>query len=330
MITGLDHAERYWEAVSAGDETAAQAAADAAVSDGLSLTDVLTDLVLAAQTRVGRCWASNEWTVAREHAATAVSEAVVLRLGARLGGATDDLPILVTCAEREWHALPALALTQALRSWGHDAEHLGANVSPELVVGRILDRGPRAVLVSASLSSSLMHVRRLVEAVRGTGTPVVVGGRAFDTGGIRARRLGATAYAADLTQARDVVATLPHHVAPAPPLRHPGAAEAQSLHAAAAEVTRSLLSGPGSGLDATAASPDDWRVVFATYVPHVVGCVVGGLLTEDASVLADARSWLTDVLVLRGGSADAVDTLWAGLADQLRDHPEALRLLAQA
>ena len=42
----------------------------------------------------------------------------------------------------------------------------------------------------------------------------------------------------------------------------------------------------GAGMDAGAHAPDDWRVVLATYVPHVVGCVVGGLLTEDPTAIS--------------------------------------------
>ena len=40
------------------------------------------------------------------------------------------------------------------------------------LISRIVDLGPRAVLLSASLTSSLPRVRRHVEAIRGTSTPV--------------------------------------------------------------------------------------------------------------------------------------------------------------
>jgi MerR family transcriptional regulator, light-induced transcriptional regulator len=332
MTTASVHEDAYWQAVSAGDEDRAHAVVDDARDGGTPVVDIFTRLVLRTQERVGEQWAANAWTVAHEHAATAVSEAVVLRLADTIEEPSDGRPLLVACAEREWHALPALVVTHALRSWGYPAVHVGANASTEGLVGRILDTGPRGVLVSASLSSSLPHVRRLVEAVRGTGTPVIVGGRAFDPAGVRAERIGATAYAAHLGQARDLVEALPSHVSPAPPLRHPGAAEALVIQASADEIGRDLLSrsGSGAGMDAGAHAPDDWRVVLATYVPHVVGCVVGGLLTEDPTVPGDARQWLVDVLTLRGGDPSAVEDLWAGLVRRLHDFPEALALLERA
>jgi methanogenic corrinoid protein MtbC1 len=327
--------DTYWEAVSAGDERTCHVLVDDLLARGASVVDIFSGLVIPIQRRVGERWASNDWTVAHEHAATAISEAVVLRLGAGIPEpSTDERPLLVTCVEREWHALPALVVTHTLRSWGRPAHYLGANVSPETVVGRIIDLGPRAVLVSASLSSSLPRVRRLVEAVCGTGTPVILGGQAFDTGGVRAARLGGTAYTSDVEGLPRLLADLPGHVPPAAPLRHPGTAEALAILAAADEITRDVIRGSevdlGSAGIPAALPPDDWRVVLATYVPHVIGCVVGGLLTEDPSVPAEARSWLTAVLSLRGGDADTVDLLWKALAQRLREYPEAVRLLAHS
>ena len=327
--------ETYWEAVSTGDERACHALVDDLLSRGASVVDIFSGLVIPIQQQVGDRWANNDWTVAHEHAATAISEAVVIRLGAGIPEpSTDERPLLVTCVEREWHALPALVLTHTLRSWGRPVHYLGANVSPETVVGRIIDLGPRAVLVSASLSSSLPRVRRLIEAVCGTGTPAILGGQAFDPGGVRAARLGGTAYAPDREQLSLVLADLPGHVPPAAPLRHPGVGEALSILAAADEIGRDVIRGSeidlGRAGTPAAMPPDDWRVVLATYVPHVIGCVVGGLLTEDPTVPGEARSWLMTVLSLRGGDADAVDHLWRSLAQRLREYPEAVRLLEHA
>lgn len=336
-VSGIDagDVEAYWSAVDAGDERAAHAVVADVRRRGASPTDVFRALVIPAQERVGERWAANDWTVAHEHAATAISEAVVLRVAAEIPpprGA--GRPLLVACVEREWHALPALVVAHTLRADGHDVEYLGANVSPETVVGRIIDAGPRAVLVSASLSSSLPRVRRLIEAVTGTGTPVVVGGHAFDASGVRAARLGASAYAGDVAGLDRLLSALPGHVPPAAPLRHPGAVEALAILAEIDEIGRDVVRGSEADLGEAgvpdAMAPDDWRVVLSTYVPHVVGCVAGGLLAEDPSVPGEARTWLADVLALRGGDPRAVDALWQALAARLREYPEAVRLLGRA
>jgi MerR family transcriptional regulator, light-induced transcriptional regulator len=324
-----DNQDAYWAAVQARDVGAAYDVAAGCLARGARLGEVLEALVSQAQDRVGRLWAADALSVAEEHAATAVSEQVVARL-ARLVPQPDGALVLVACAEREWHSLPALVVTHTLRDLGLRAEFVGPSASPDHVVARILDTGPRAVLLSASVASSLPRVRRQVEAVRSTGTPVVVGGRGFGGDPQRALALGATAYAA---RADDVVAildTLPHHVGPVAPLRGAPAHEAQAITSSRDDVVRAVLASPAvaRSLAGQDGSPDHWSTVLSTFVPHVVDCVVGGLLVDDPLLVAAERSWLRDVVTRRGGAAASVDVVWDALADRLRDFPEAVRLLS--
>ena len=322
--------DAYWSAVAGVDDRAAYAVAAAARGRGVPLEEVLAGLVVAAQQRVGDLWCRDEWTVAQEHAATAVGEEVVRRLGEQVPDAAAGPLVTVACVEREWHALPALVVALVLRDRGFRVGYLGASASRDHLVSAILDTGPRVVLLSASLTSSLPRVRRQVEAVRGTGTPVVVGGRAFDPEGLRAQRLGATAYAATPAAAVPLLPTLPLLVPPAPPLRHAGALEARSIEAECDAVSHDVLRAAraGLGIDETPAGPpDDWRVVLATFVPHVVDCLAGALLAQDPRVLGDARTWWTEVLAARCAPPATVPTLVEALAHRLHDHPEAVRLL---
>ncbi|WP_372727133.1 B12-binding domain-containing protein [Nocardioides sp.] len=323
----------YWSAIVASDDHRAADVALAAVGRGVSVEAALMGLVVASQVRVGELWEANEWSVPREHASSAVNEHVVRRLCQDVIGDPAGPLLLVACAEREWHALPALVITQLLALHGARAEYLGPNTSRDHIVAGILDRGPRAVLLSASMSSSLPRVRRQIEAVRGTGTPVIVGGAAFDRAGQRARWLGATGCATTASEALELVERLPRHVPPAPTLRHPGAAEARDVQIAAETLTRSVTRVVDSALGLTdggeaAGSPDDWRVVLATSIPMVVDCVAGGLLTDDASILTESRDWLRSVMDSRDAPAETTSLVWTALARQLRDHPEATRLIA--
>ena len=160
---------------------------------------------------------------------------------------------------------------------------------------------------------------------------MILGGQAFDPGGVArraARRHGVRPrHGADSRRSwRTCPATCRR--------RHrcgtPASGEALSILAAADEISRDVIRGSevdlGSAGTPAAMPPDDWRVVLSTYVPHVIGCVVGGLLTEDPTVPGEARTWLTTVLTLRGGDANTVEHLWRALAHRLREYPEAVRL----
>jgi methanogenic corrinoid protein MtbC1 len=318
--------------VSEADDRGALAGALAVRDRGVRVDEVLRGLVVPAQLRVGELWAGNEWTVAREHAATAIGEAVVRRLAEDLPQPATGPLLTVACVEREWHALPALVVATTLRAHGFRVDYLGASASRDHLVSRILDSGPAVVLLSASLTSSLPRARRHIEAVRGTGTPVLVGGHAFDRAGDRARRLGATAYAPSPEVALAQLDTLPQHVSDAPPLRHRGATEARTIAAEHESVVRDVMTETDrvlglSGGGEAALAPDDWRVVLATFVPHVVESLEGALLTEDRAVMDETRAWLDVVLERRAADPRAVAALVDALADRLADLPETQLML---
>lgn len=318
MISAEDR-DGYWRAVEQNSSAEAYHVALAALGGGASFPSVLDDLVADAQRRVGQLWLDDTWTVAREHAATAVGEHVVERLRATLPPAHHTRPLLVVCAEREWHALPALLLTAHLEHLGHSIVNLGADVSTVALQIAIDDHVPRAVLVSASLASSLIFVRRHVETVRAAGVPVVVGGTAFDTAGLRAERIGATAYASSPAALSAALTALPGSVTAAPDLRSAAAREAYAvatdMEALIARVQTRLTTRFG-----------EQAHVISDQVPHLIGALAAALLSGDDTLVAEARAWLIDVARARGADA-VIASMWEELGTQLTEYPRASALL---
>jgi methanogenic corrinoid protein MtbC1 len=326
--------EEYLSALQRGDRSGALQQARALRADGHELLELILRLIAPAQLRVGELWVSDRWSVAQEHAATAISEAVLTTLAVDREGQAplpEDAPtVVVSCVEQEWHALPALMVTEQLRASGFAVSYLGANSSSQGLVRHIHDTGPSAVLLSCALSSFLTLTRREIEAVRETGTPVVVGGSAFDAGGHRARVLGATGFATGATDVVEALTGLPTAVPPAPPLTHDGADEAFVVFAdresLSDDVSRKVLR-------SLAAAPDDghlengWRRVLEDQLPHLVGSVAGALVCDDPRVVSDALAWADLVLGHRNAPAGTGTALRDALADALHDLPAATRLL---
>ncbi|NYG53732.1 cobalamin-dependent protein [Nocardioides perillae] len=329
-------ADDYWRAVVANDVDAALAVVDHAAEhdpDG-----ALERLVAGTQVRVGELWERDEFTVAQEHAATAVSELVVRHHLERSQAARPRVdrapaPVVVACAEREWHALPGLLIAASLSRRGLDVVSLGADVSAQRLHGALLDAPVTAVLVSASLSSSLPRVRAHVETARLVGTPVVVGGSAFDRAGRRAAVLGATAQAGDAATAADLVPSLPRRVSPAPPLTHPGVDEAVLLEADQARLVDSVQdrllqrAAERTAAGPDAATEDRWSRVLGDQLPHLLGSVAAALLVEEPEVLGEVRRWLSTVLAGRSAPPTTVDDVWSVLREVLHDFPHATALL---
>jgi hypothetical protein len=234
--------------------------------------------------------------------------------------------LLVTCADRESHSLAPQVVAVSLRSWGWPTELLSPGTRRDLLLRRLQATEPAAVLVSASLSSALPRAARQFADVTATGTPVIAGGAAFDEDGVRASRLGASAYAVSPEEARAVLRRLPDVVVPPPVPLDP---EAVRLAALTDTIAREVLAATERRLAAgsDALPPDHWRVVLATFTPHLVASVAGGVMTGDPSVPADANSWLDEVLRRRGAPDDVTDVLWSELRSRLHAFPRALALL---
>ena len=162
----LDTLKGYEDAVASGDNAAATAVVDEMLTAGAQPVTVLTDVIAAAQRAVGARWQRGEWTVAQEHAATAMAvdaTKTVMRYVRRTPLTRGR--IIVACAEREWHALPAMIIDCALRSHGWDTTLLGSSTSALRLNQFLQDLGPEAVAVSCSMLGALSTTRRFIEQV---------------------------------------------------------------------------------------------------------------------------------------------------------------------
>lgn len=178
-MTGTDLPDamsRFDHAVSIVDTEGAVVQVELLLENGVEPVTVLADVIVAAQRKVGRRWQCAEWTVAQEHAATAVATAATEAVGRYV---------------RRVQARPVPARPRPRRDRG---ELLGARRPPD---HQALHRDQR-------------HSR----------IPVLVGGSAFGCDPLRARALGATAWAPDVRGAVTALEGLPtvHAVAPLPAL----------------------------------------------------------------------------------------------------------------
>ncbi len=106
---------------------------------------------------------------------------------------------------------------------------MGAATSPARLNQYLHDYGPEAVAVSCSVLGSLPATRRFIEASTAGGVPIAVGGPALGPDDVRAKALGATAWARDAKGAVSAVADLPAVVSPATPLPAAAVAEQAEL-----------------------------------------------------------------------------------------------------
>jgi len=215
----------------------------------------------------------------------------------------------------------------ALRSRGWDTTVLGAATSPLRLSQHLADQGPDAVAISCSVLGALPTTRRFIEAATAAGVPTLVGGPAFGYDDVRARALGATAWAPDARTAVVVMESLPAVVSVLP--ERPAAVTTEQAlidlhHRRIVESLRrrwSLTREPNSS-----AAFDDLATDILKQALHAVSAA---LLTGDSRPVSDTAWWITDVLAARDIRSGAVAELSTLLSTELQEFPLARELLAQ-
>ncbi len=172
------------------------------VDAGLSAHDVVTRILAPAQREVGRLWEIGEWSIAQEHIATGITDDVLHAVSQRHVQATLSRGhIIVACMEGEYHAMPARMLVEVLRGADFGVTFVGASLPPDALSSLLQTTPTLALAISCSLTPRLLQVAAGIDIAHAYGVPVLCGGAAFGTDGMRAEALGGDAWAADASGA---------------------------------------------------------------------------------------------------------------------------------
>ncbi|SDS15947.1 cobalamin B12-binding domain-containing protein [Actinoplanes derwentensis] len=355
VVTRIDDAVagHYLALVADGDEQGAAAFVDGLLDDGVPAQRLIVDLIGATQIRVGELWAANEWSVAREHAATAAAERALATIAARTPApaspafpgrtrapATVAAPpargrITLACVDGEWHGLPARMLAELLRLDGWRVDYLGASVPGRHLITHLHQTGPDAVALSCMIPTRLPRAHAAITACRAAGVPVIAGGRGFGPGGRWAQPLGAQAWAATGEDAVTRLATdwPPPYVAG--PLYSP--AEPLSADEEYTHLTRrrpELITTSMQRLAASypAAHHYDQSQAESTAedLGHLVDFLAAALYVGEPTIFLDFTQWTTEVLRARDVPPNALRAGLRLIRDQLIDFPSSVNLLDTA
>jgi len=280
---------------------------------------IVVDLLAAAQREVGQRWYRNELTPADEHVVSGVTAAALDMLMGETSSLAEGGVTVVTCAEGDFHALPAQMFGELLRENGLGVTVLGTAAPADVVAEYLVRSGADSLAVSCSIPIFFPGALLLIDAAHREGIPVIAGGLAFGVGPGRAQHLGADAWAPTAADGAAILLawkTKPPSVYRDPMLVNPVAlqlnAEADALGAAGFD-----------GLTARFPRMADYdeRQIARTRedLVFIVRFLAAALLAADHEIFGDFLDWLQNLLVWRGVPPQA---LIAGL--------EALRPVIEA
>jgi methanogenic corrinoid protein MtbC1 len=318
-----EFADDFFDALAAADEWRAVDVAVGLTAAGIPVEQVLLDLVAPAQERVGLLWQAGAWSVAREHAATCISERVIGAVTERGASRGERGHVVLSCVAGEWHSLPARLAGEVLRCAGWRVTFLGAGVPSGQVVSYIHEQGPDVVALSCMMAVHLPGTRDTVTAARRGGTRVLAGGPGFGPGGRWAHAIGVDAFAAAPMAA---VAVLAEERWNPDPAAAPTAGDAEFValrdhrDRLVRDAMHTLVVSPGVAGDPDNPEPDN--------VAQLVDVLAASVQLCDRDLFGEHLRWLDAFLVERTGSAAGVMAVLDVFADGLRDFPIALDCIA--
>lgn len=321
-------AERYFAGIGAFDRAAIMRLVEESLASGTGV-DTLLDVVTASQAWVGELWQGGEWTIAHEHAATAINQVVVDLLSFHHPAPAKGR-VVVACLEDEWHSLPALVLAGRLRERRWDVIFLGASTPASSLDAFLGGASLNALVASCTISTTLAAVPAMSEACHHAGLPVVLGGRALAGNPTRGRRLGVDAQVNSL---EDLDALLLRWTSAIP-----------SPFAAAERIPDEVLRLRHRRRFLVSDAVALLEIRFPVYAPYSPGqgqrteddlrrhfaFLEAALITQDAGVYVEFVEWMWLVLEPRGVPLSALTISLEILAELLsNDFVDAHRVVAE-
>ncbi|MBM7616143.1 cobalamin B12-binding domain-containing protein [Alkaliphilus hydrothermalis] len=152
---------------------------------GLKIKNLYNQVFAPVMIHVGELWQKNQFTVAQEHLATAITQSVMSSLYYQLFHETQAKrkgKILLTCPGNELHEMGVRMLADLMEMDGWNVIYLGANMPSFSVMEMIEKEQPDIVGVSCTMSFNLKHAKELVEKIkeRYENLPIMVGGMVFN------------------------------------------------------------------------------------------------------------------------------------------------------
>jgi methanogenic corrinoid protein MtbC1 len=199
--------QNYLEALRTGDRRAALSTAHAAIADGADIRDLYMEVFQPAMYEVGRLWETNQFTVAQEHLATAITQSVMAQVYATVDGQPPlGRTMVATCIGGELHELGIHMVADFFEIEGWEVCYLGANMPAADVLSMIESKRADLLAISVTLGGHILQVRELIDMIRaspsGKRVKIMVGGQPLNRAPEAWRAIGADFTA---TNAREAV-----------------------------------------------------------------------------------------------------------------------------
>jgi len=176
------------------------------IESGLSIHDLLRNVIYPVQREVGRLWQENRITVLQEHYCTAATDLLITRLRHKSRGVPRSVTALAVCPGGEEHSLGIKMLSDLLESDGWRVAYIGPKCPTRDVLEHIRAHAVDLVAISVATALSLGRTKDLITGIRSLEQPpsILIGGAAVNANPELWKHLGADAAATDASDGLDI------------------------------------------------------------------------------------------------------------------------------
>ncbi|NOZ70324.1 MAG: MerR family transcriptional regulator [Chloroflexi bacterium] len=140
---------------------------------------VFQQVIAQGLVEIGERWHNNHLTPHQEHFATALARRRIEMLLAACPPPSRSEHLLIGCAPKEEHAIPALLLSYYLKRQGLHITYLGANVPQHQFETTLEQIQPRLLILTSQRLTTAAHLIDIARQIQTTETMLAYGGRLF-------------------------------------------------------------------------------------------------------------------------------------------------------
>ncbi|MFZ6032219.1 MAG: cobalamin B12-binding domain-containing protein [Melioribacter sp.] len=172
----------YLNSLLEGDKAACKSIVEELLADGESIKEIYLGLFQRSMYRIGQMWERERCSIADEHIATKITEALVdWSIEASKCKNKKDKSVVIACIDKEYHELGAKMVAGYFEINGWNSTFLGSSTPLGEIIRLIGKKQPDVVGISINFYMNIPRLTKLVSMIKSDfpEQEIIVGGQAL-------------------------------------------------------------------------------------------------------------------------------------------------------
>ncbi len=186
MILNDKSQQEFLKALLAGNRLQCSFIVKGLLQNNISILEIYENIIKKSLYQVGELWEYNKISVATEHLASAISEAILNEhYFSIISKQKINKAVLVTCVEKEYHQIGIKMISDVFEMNGWTTYFLGSNTPTTDLISFAKTIPLDFIAISLSIYFHLPELEKAIKIFRDEfpEIPILVGGQAFRHGG---------------------------------------------------------------------------------------------------------------------------------------------------